>query len=106
MVVDDEPEIREGIRNTIPWEEIGFSFAGACANGLEALELAERIRPDAVLTDINMPFMDGLAFADKLREVSPRTKVLIISGYDDFEYARQAVRLSVYDYIMKPVTPD
>jgi two-component system response regulator YesN len=105
VVVDDEPEIREGIRDSIPWEELGFSFAGACANGFEALELAERIQPDAVLTDINMPFLDGLTFTDRLAVVSPSTKVLIISGYDDFEYARKAVRLQVYDYIVKPVTP-
>jgi two-component system response regulator YesN len=105
IVVDDEPEIREGIRDSIPWEELGFSFAGACANGFEALDLAERIQPDAVLTDINMPFLDGLAFTDRLAAISPATKVLIISGYDDFEYARKAVQLQVYDYIVKPVTP-
>jgi two-component system response regulator YesN len=105
VLVDDEPEIREGIRDTIPWEELGFSFAGACANGFEALELAERIQPDAALTDINMPFLDGLAFAERLALVSPDTKILIISGYDDFEYARRAVQLRVYDYIVKPVTP-
>ncbi|MDR1419703.1 MAG: response regulator [Treponema sp.] len=105
IIVDDEPEIREGIRDTISWEELGFSFAGDCGNGFEALELAERILPDAALVDINMPFMDGLAFTDRLREISPLTRVLVISGYDDFEYARRAMRLSVYDYIVKPVTP-
>ncbi|MDR2185800.1 MAG: response regulator [Treponema sp.] len=105
VLVDDETEIREGIRNAIPWEELGFSFAGACTNGFEALDLVERIRPDVVMTDINMPFMDGLSFADRLPGVSPMTKVLIISGYDDFEYARRALQLQVYDYIIKPVTP-
>jgi two-component system response regulator YesN len=105
ILVDDEKEIRESIRDTIPWNDLGFSFAGACANGYEALELAERIQPDAVLTDINMPFLDGLSFTDRLLTVSPDTKVLIISGYDDFEYARKAVQLKVYDYIVKPVTP-
>jgi two-component system response regulator YesN len=105
ILVDDEPEIREGIRNSIPWEELGFFFAGACANGYEALELAERIQPDAVLTDINMPFLDGLSFTDRLLTAVPGVKVLIISGYDDFEYARKALQLQVYDYIVKPVTP-
>jgi two-component system response regulator YesN len=103
--VDDEPEIREGIRDAIPWEDLGFSFAGACTNGFEALELAERIRPDVVMTDINMPFMDGLTLADRLLSILPDTKILIISGYDDFEYARTALRLQVYDYIVKPITP-
>ncbi|MDR2743020.1 MAG: response regulator [Treponema sp.] len=105
ILVDDEPEIREGIRDSIPWEELGFSFAGACADGYEALELAERIQPDAVLTDINMPFLDGLSFTDRLLTAAPGAKVLIISGYDDFEYARRALQLQVYDYIVKPVTP-
>jgi two-component system response regulator YesN len=106
VLVDDEPEIREGIRDTIPWGPLGFSFAGACANGFEALELAERIQPDVVMTDINMPFLDGLAFTDRLVTVAPAAKVLIISGYDDFEYVQKALRLQVYDYIVKPITPE
>jgi two-component system response regulator YesN len=105
ILVDDEREIREGIRDSIPWKDLGFFFAGACADGYEALELAERIQPDAVLTDINMPFMDGLSFTDRLLTAAPGAKVLIISGYDDFEYARKALQLQVYDYIVKPVTP-
>lgn len=105
VIVDDEPEIREGIRDNIPWEELGFSFAGACANGNEALELVERSAPDVVMTDINMPFMDGLALCERIAGLAPATKVLIISGYDDFDYARKALQLQVYDFILKPVTP-
>jgi two-component system response regulator YesN len=105
ILVDDEKEIRESIRDTVPWNDLGFCFAGACADGYEALELAERIQPDAVITDINMPFLDGLSFTDRLLLASPDTKVLIISGYDDFEYTRKALQLKVYDYILKPVTP-
>ncbi len=105
VVVDDEPEIREGIRDTIPWEDLGFRFAGACSNGNEALELVERDAPDVLMTDINMPFMDGLALSERLSTLAPATKVLIISGYDDFEYARRALKLQVYDYIVKPITP-
>lgn len=105
VIVDDEPEIREGIRDNIPWEKLGFRFAGACANGKDALELVDRTPPDVLMTDINMPFMDGLALCERLADAAPATKVLIISGYDDFEYARQALKLQVYDYIVKPVTP-
>lgn len=105
VLVDDEPEIREGIRDTIPWEELGFRFAGACTNGNEALELAERTPPDVLMTDINMPFMDGLALSERLASVAPATKIIIISGFDDFEYARRALKLQVYDYIVKPITP-
>jgi two-component system response regulator YesN len=105
IIVDDEPEIREGIRDNIPWEDFGFRFAGACANGNEALELIERDAPDVVMTDINMPFMDGLTLSERIKAVAPATKVLILTGYDDFEYARKALQLQVHDFILKPVTP-
>lgn len=82
VLVDEEPEIREGIRDTIPWDEPDFRFTGTCANGNEALELAERTLPDVLMTDINMPFMDGLALSERLGAVAPVTK--IISGFDDF----------------------
>lgn len=105
VIVDDEPEIREGIRDTIPWEDLGFTFRGAFANGKEALEWVEQNPPDVLITDINMPFMDGLVLSELVLDRSPRTKVLIISGYDDFEYARKALQLQVHDYIVKPITP-
>jgi two-component system response regulator YesN len=105
VLVDDEPEIRDGIRDTIAWEEHGFRFAGAYANGSEALEAAERNPPDVLMTDINMPFMNGLALSERLASVAPATKVIIISGYDDFEYAQKALKLQVFDYVVKPITP-
>ncbi len=105
VIVDDEPEIREGIRDTIPWEDLGFTFRGAFANGKEALEWVEQNPPDVLITDINMPFMDGLVLSELVLDRSPRTKVLIISGYDDFEYAHKALQLQVHDYIVKPITP-
>lgn len=105
VVADDEPEIREGFRDRVPWAELGFRFAGACADGREALELAEREAPDVLMTDINMPFLDGLSLCERVAEVSPSTKVLILTGYDDFDYARKALKLQVVDFILKPVTP-
>lgn len=105
VIVDDEPEIREGIRDTIPWEKLGYSFKGAFANGKDALEYVENYPPDVLVTDINMPFMDGLVLSELVLQRSPKTKVLIISGYDDFEYARKALQLQVQDYIVKPITP-
>jgi YesN/AraC family two-component response regulator len=102
---NDEPEIREGIRDTIPWESSGFMLMGACANGNEALSLIEQNLPDVLITDINMPFMDGLSLAERVLTLNPSTRVLIISGYDEFEYARKALKLQVYDYIVKPITP-
>ena len=105
VIVDDEPEIREGIRDNIRWEDFGFRFAGAWSNGVEALEACSRQAPDVLMTDINMPFMDGLALSERLLETAPSTKVLILTGYDDFGYARTALRLHVNDFILKPVTP-
>jgi two-component system response regulator YesN len=106
IIVDDEPEIRDGIRDNIPWSELGFAFAGGYANGTEALEAVEREAPDAMMTDINMPFMDGLALSERVHAAAPDTKILILTGYDDFEYARKALQLQVHDFILKPVTPE
>lgn len=103
LLVDDEEELRFGIRRKIPWEELGFTLAGEAENGREALELAEQIQPDVVLTDIKMPFMDGLELCRRLRKQFPAVKLLIFSGFDDFEYARQAIGANVFEYILKPI---
>ena len=85
ILVDDEEEVREAIRNRIDWESIGFTVAGTAENGEEALELAETEEPDVVMTDIQMPFMDGLTMLRKLKEKLPDLRSVIFSGYDDFE---------------------
>ncbi|GAB4374004.1 MAG: response regulator [Spirochaetales bacterium] len=105
LLVDDEPIIREGIRDHIPWEDLGFQFLAACANGNEALEVLEKSPADVVMTDICMPFMDGLALARQIRDQYPSTKILLLTGYDEFEYAHQALKIGVHDYLMKPITP-
>ncbi|NIK70744.1 response regulator [Paenibacillus sp. BK720] len=104
VLVDDEAVVREGIRERIPWEELGFRCVADCENGVHALEEIERLQPHIVLTDINMPFMDGLALSREVMERYPETKVVILTGYDDFEYAQQALKLKVKDFILKPVT--
>ncbi|MFB9276111.1 response regulator [Cohnella cellulosilytica] len=104
MLVDDEAEVREGIRNRIAWQEHGYDCVGDYENGMDALEAAELLKPDVVLTDINMPFMDGLELTRQLAERLPWTKVVILTGYDDFDYAQRAVKLSVKDFILKPIT--
>ena len=103
ILVDDEEEVREAIRKRINWEEIGFEVAGTAENGEEALELAESCEPDVVMTDIQMPFMDGLTLLKKLKEKIPDLRSVIFSGYDDFEYAKEAIRLEAEEYILKPV---
>lgn len=103
LLADDEEEIRTGISRKIDWTALGFSLAGEASNGAEALELAEQLRPDVVLTDIKMPFMDGLELCRRLRQSLPAAKLVVFSGFDDFEYARQAVGMGVSEYILKPI---
>ncbi|MCR5002425.1 MAG: response regulator [Lachnospiraceae bacterium] len=103
ILVDDEEEVREAIRKRIDWEEIGFTVAGTAENGEEALELAESCEPDVIMTDIQMPFMDGLTLIRKIKEKIPDLRSVIFSGYDDFEYAKEAIRLEAEEYILKPV---
>lgn len=103
MLVDDEEEVRQAIINKLDWEEAGFYVVGYAENGEEALELAENLRPDVIMTDIHMPFMDGLTMCRKLKSISKNTKIIIFSGYDEFEYAREAIQLEVEEYILKPI---
>ncbi|MCR5831850.1 MAG: response regulator [Lachnospiraceae bacterium] len=106
LLVDDEEEVREAIRKRINWEEIGFTVIGTAENGEEALELADNCEPDVVMTDIQMPFMDGITLLKKLKERIPDLRSVIFSGYDDFEYAKEAIRLEAEEYILKPVDAD
>ncbi|WP_186438567.1 response regulator [Cohnella terricola] len=101
-IVDDEDEIREGIEDLIQWENHGFQFIGSFENGNEALKVFEDRVPDLVLTDICMPYMDGVELTRYLADKYPLTKVIMLTGYDDFQYTQQAIQLRVYDYILKP----
>ncbi|AIQ60076.1 response regulator [Paenibacillus borealis] len=101
LIVDDDMWIREGLRRNIRWEQAGIEVAGTAADGEEALKLMEELRPDLVLTDIQMPFLDGLQLAERINGEYPGTKVVFLTGYDDFSYAKQALRLQAADYILK-----
>ncbi len=104
LLVDDEILTREAISKNVPWENQGFYLIGAAENGQDAIDLIEKEQPDLVITDICMPYMDGLELANYIDKNYPDTKVVILSGYDEFEYARQAVEYKVKEYILKPVT--
>lgn len=104
LLVDDEILIRERISQRIPWESLGYELKGTCENGKEAIEFMESQPVDLVLTDICMPYVDGLELAKYLYENEKRTKVVIITGYDEFEYAKKAVEYRVLSYVLKPVT--
>ncbi len=106
FLVEDEVVVREGLRKNIFWEQYGFSYAGDAPDGELALPLIRQIQPDLLITDIKMPFMDGLALIELVRKELPRTKIVIISGYDDFSYAQQAIRLGVERYLLKPIVKE
>jgi two-component system, response regulator YesN len=103
LLVDDEEEIREGIIRKLDWESLGYIVVGDAENGLEALEKAEHLHPDVVMTDIKMPFMNGLELGEKLQAMMPSTKLIVFSGFDDFEYAQKAIKLNVSEYVLKPI---
>ena len=104
LVVDDEIRQREAVIKSVAWEKAGFSVIGDAENGIEALELLEKLEPDLILTDIKMPLMTGLELASKVREIRPATKLVILSGYDDFEYAQEAFKYNVIRYLLKPIS--
>ncbi|WP_026486474.1 response regulator transcription factor [Caldanaerobius polysaccharolyticus] len=104
LLVDDEEEVRKGIINKIQWEKYGFDVVAEAENGWDALDVAEKIVPDVVITDIKMPFMDGIKLAELLRDKYPTAKIIILTGYDEFEYAQKAIKLNVMDYVLKPVS--
>lgn len=106
MIIDDEIYFREALKKTIPWEQMQLEICGEAADGVSALELAAKLHPDIILADINMPKMNGLEFVRRVKEADEETKIIIISGYDEFEYARQALTLGVNDYLLKPVSED
>ena len=103
LLVDDEEEVRKAIIRNIEWEKLGFQMAQDAENGEDALEKIEQLKPDVIMTDIRMPYMDGLTLTKRIRQKYPSMKILIFSGYDDFEYAQQAIKLNVTEYILKPV---
>ena len=103
LIVDDEPEIRNGLRHYFPWEEIGFSIVGEARDGIHALEVLACEAVDVLLCDIVMPRMTGLELAKKLRENKSKVEIVLLSSYEEFEYARQAIDFSVYHYLVKPV---
>jgi two-component system response regulator YesN len=104
MIVDDEAVVRNGLKNTINWNEHGFELIGDYANGREAWDAVELYRPELVISDISMPFMDGLELAGLISAQFPYIKMIILTGYDEFEYAQQAIRLKISDFILKPIT--
>ncbi|MCR4954845.1 MAG: response regulator [Treponema sp.] len=106
FAVDDEPIVLEGIRSKIDWEGSGFTFAGEATDGEIALSMIHELKPDILITDIKMPFMDGLQLAQAIKQTQPWIKIIILSGHDEFDYAKKAISIGIEDYLLKPFTPD
>lgn len=104
LIVDDEETIREGLRDYVPWNEMGINIVGTAEDGIDALEKIKKWKPTIVMADIRMPRMDGLQLAERLKNIAPEIKIIFLSGYDDFSYAKQAIALNAEDYILKPVS--
>ena len=103
IIADDERAIRTGLKIIVNWNQLGFEIAGCAQNGEQALEMMLRQRADVLLADIRMPGLDGIGLVQKIRELQLPTVAILMSGYRDFEYARQAVSLGVREYLLKPI---
>lgn len=106
LIADDEPYTRKGLHDSLNWSEYDITVVGMAANGKEALELAQKEKPDICLVDICMPLINGLDLIEKLKEVNPEIVTIIVTGYEEFEYAQRALKLKVFDYVLKPVFED
>nr|WP_314462858.1 response regulator [uncultured Clostridium sp.] len=104
FLAEDEKIVREGIKNGIAWEKYGFEFAGEAPDGELAYPMILKSKPDILLTDIRMPFMDGLELAEMAKRALPDIHIMFFSGYDDFEYAKRAIKIGAADYLLKPVS--
>ena len=103
LIVDDEKMIRMGMKKVIPWEKLGIGEVYTAASAVEALEILEKEKPQIMITDIQMNGMTGLELIEKSRYIVPKLRVIVLTGYDNFEYARQSLRLQVQDFFLKPI---
>ncbi len=104
LIVDDEPLIRRGIKSLVDFNMLNIVEVREAVNGEEALEIFKTFKPQLVLADINMPKMDGLTFTEHIKSISPDVKIALVTGYDYFDYAVQALKLGVDDYVLKPIS--
>ena len=104
FLVEDEMIIRNGVKRSIDWEKEGYEFVGEASDGELAYPLILKEKPDIMITDIRMPFMDGLELSRLVKTELPNIKILILSGYDEFQYAKEAIKIGVTDYLLKPIS--
>lgn len=105
FLVDDESIIRNGMKKLLDWESNGFTVIGEAENGKDALPLILSLTPNIIITDLKMPFCDGITLSAEIKKALPSAEVIILTGYDEFEYAKQAIKIGVFDFLLKPVSP-
>lgn len=105
VIADDEEFIRMGLAS-MPWSEMEIEVSGSARNGIEVLELIKEKHADILLTDIRMPGMTGIELSRRVLEIQPDIKIILLTGYGEFEYAQEAIKLGIFDYILKPSTPN
>lgn len=103
MIIDDEKALRNLLKRAIPWGELGLEVVGEAASGIEAINTIDEIKPDITFVDIRMPFMDGIEFSKLAIERYPELKILILTAFDDFKYAKECIGIGVFEYLLKPI---
>lgn len=103
MIVDDEKALRNLLKKTVSWEELGILYAGEASSGIEAINTIDEIQPDIVFVDIRMPFMDGIEFSKLAIKRYPNLKIIVLTAFEDFSYARECIGIGVSDYLLKPI---
>ena len=103
FLVEDEFVVREGIKNNIDWKAHGYDFCGEAGDGEVAYSMIQKEKPDIVITDIKMPFMDGLTLSRMIKSEFPWIEIIILTGYEDFQFARDAIKIGVSNYLLKPI---
>lgn len=104
LFVDDEEEVKNSMINTIDWNGLGYDLIGEASNGMDAIEKVEILDPDVIITDIRMPYMDGISLSRRVRRMNPSVEIVLLSGFNDFEYAQSAVEIGVCKYLLKPIS--
>ncbi len=103
MIIDDERALRSLLKASVDWNSLGYEVVGEATSGIEAINTIDKYNPDLVFVDIRMPFMDGIEFSKILRERYPHIQIVILTAYDEFDYARSCVGLGITDYLLKPI---